>query len=106
MAICRGDGAFDAVARFPGTCAAVSRPSPLEFSCDDAEAVRAHVDDIYVIAIGKQVPPNAQGECVGLYSITGESFGEAQLDLFLEQARLSKTTTKMPSTRHWWTTTD
>jgi len=81
-----GDGAFDAVARFPGTCAAVARPSPLEFSCDDPEAVRAHVDDDVVIAIGKQVPPSAQGECVGLYSVSGESFGEAQLDLFLDSA--------------------
>jgi len=80
------DAAFDLVARFPGTCAAVARPSPLEFSCDDEEAVRAHLVEDVVVAIGKKVSPGAAGECVGLYSISGASFLAARLDVFLKRA--------------------
>ena len=65
-------------------------------------AVRAHVDDDVVIAIGKQVPPNAQGECVGLYSIRVIWRGTVRFVSEFAGARLLPR--RLP--RHWWTTTD
>ena len=82
---------FDRVARFPGSCAAVARPSPLAASSEDAEAVRCLTNARHQITkIGKAIGPGSVGECVGLYGVSGAAVAGARLPFFLDASEASE----------------
>ena len=82
---------FDRVARFPGSCAAVARPSPLAASSEDAEAVRCLTNARHQITkIGKAIGPGSVGECVGLYGVSGSAVAGARLPFFLDASEASE----------------
>ncbi|KAH8093558.1 hypothetical protein JL720_4696 [Aureococcus anophagefferens] len=82
---------FDRVARFPGSCAAVARPSPLAASSEDAEARRCLTNARHQITkIGKAIGPGSVGECVGLYGVSGAAVAGARLPFFLDASEASE----------------